>query len=188
MAAEDGARALQELDKEDPPRLPLHDWVIPGLDGPEICRELRTRTNKPCICLILLSSKESKQDIAQGLESGADDYLTKPLDAEEVEARLRAGQRILDLEDLLVEARESMRFQATHDLLTSLWNRGVIVELLLHEIHRSRRERNCTAVMMCDIDHFKSVYDSSVTRCSSRSFSQAAHFRPLLRHSWPLRR
>jgi DNA-binding response OmpR family regulator len=70
--------------------------------------------------LILLSSKESKQDIVQGLKSGADDYLTKPFDAEELKARLRAGQRILDLEDRLVEARESMRFQATHDLLTSL--------------------------------------------------------------------
>jgi two-component system, cell cycle response regulator len=69
--------------------------------------------------LILLSSKESKQDIVQGLESGADEYLTKPVDTE-VNARLRAGQRILDLEDRLVEARESMRFQATRDLLTSL--------------------------------------------------------------------
>jgi diguanylate cyclase (GGDEF)-like protein len=57
-------------------------------------------------------------------------------------------------------ARESTRFQATHDMLTSLWNRGVIVELLLREVHRSRHERNCTAVMMCDIDHFKSVNDS----------------------------
>jgi PleD family two-component response regulator len=133
---------------------------MPGLDGAEICRELRTRKNKPYTYLILLSSKESKQDIVQGLASGADDYLTKPFDAEELKARLRAGQRILDLEDRLVEARESMRFQATHDLLTSLWNRGVIAELLLREVHRSRRERNCTAVMVCDIDHFKSVNDS----------------------------
>jgi two-component system cell cycle response regulator len=73
--------------------------------------------------------------------------------------RLRTGDRILELEDHLVEARESMRFQAKHDLLTSLWNRGVIVELMTHEIMRSRRERSCTAVMMCDIDHFKSVND-----------------------------
>jgi two-component system cell cycle response regulator len=89
----------------------------------------------------------------------SDDYLTKPFNAEELKARLRAGQRILDLEGRLVEVCESMRFQATRDLLASLWNRGVIVELLLREIHRSRRERTCTAVMMCDIDHFKSVND-----------------------------
>src|SRR5208337_70578 len=109
--------------------------------------------------LILLSSRETKQDIVQGLESGADDYLTKPYDAEELKARLRAGERILELEDRLVEARESMRFQATHDLLTALWNRGVIMELLSREILRSRRENNCTVVMMCDIDHFKLVND-----------------------------
>ena len=158
-STEDGTRALLELDKDDPPRLALLDWVMPGLDGVGICRELRRRKNKAYTYLILLSSKESKQDIVQGLESGADDYLTKPFDAEELKARLRAGQRILELEDRLVEARESMRFQATHDLLTSLWNRGVIVELLVREVHRSRREKNCTAMMMCDIDHFKSVND-----------------------------
>ena len=102
----------------------------PGVDGAEICRERRTRRNKPYTYLIPLFSKDSKQNIVKGLESGADDYLTIPFDAEELKARRRAGHRILDLEDRLVEARESMRFHATHNLLTSLWNRGVIVELL----------------------------------------------------------
>ncbi len=109
--------------------------------------------------LILLSSRETKQDIVEGLESGADDYLTKPYNTDELKARLRAGERILELEDHLVEARESMRFQATHDVLTSLWNRGVIVELVSREVVRSRREKCCSAVMMCDIDHFKMVND-----------------------------
>lgn len=77
---------------------------LPGVDGAEICRELRTRKNKPYTYLIPLSSKDSKQNFAKGLESGADDYLTKPFDAEELKARRRAGQRILDLEDRLVEA------------------------------------------------------------------------------------
>jgi len=158
-SASDGVRALEELAAEDPPRLALLDWIMPKKDGVEVCREVRHRQDKAYTYLILLSSKESKQEIVQGLESGADDYLTKPYDGEELKARLRAGERILELEDRLVEARESMRFQATHDLLTSLWNRGVIVELLSREIHRSRREKSCTAVMMCDIDHFKLVND-----------------------------
>jgi len=159
IAVENGAQAVAELIKQDAPRLALLDWVMPEMDGVEVCREIRRRKEQAYTYLILLSSRESKGDIVAGLESGADDYLTKPFDLDELKARLRTGHRILELEDHLVEARESMRFQATHDLLTSLWNRGVIVELMSHEIMRSRRERSCTAVMMCDIDHFKSVND-----------------------------
>jgi len=159
IAVEDGQLALQHLASTDPPRLALLDWVMPQKTGIEVCAEVRRKKDKAYTYLILLSSKESKQDIVQGLEAGADDYLTKPFDVEELKARLRAGERILELEDRLVEARESMRFQATHDLLTSLWNRGVIMELVSREVHRSQREKNCTAVMLCDIDHFKQVND-----------------------------
>jgi len=159
IAVENGIQAIAELVKQDAPRLALLDWIMPEMDGVEVCREIRRRKEQAYTYLILLSSRESKEDIVAGLESGADDYLTKPFDVDELKARLRTGHRILELEDHLVEARESMRFQATHDLLTSLWNRSVAVELMAHEIMRSRRERSCTAVMMCDIDHFKSVND-----------------------------
>ena len=159
ISVENGTQAVAELIKQDAPRLALLDWIMPEMDGVEVCREIRCRKKQAYTYLILLSSRESKEDIVAGLGSGADDYLTKPFDADELKARLRTGHRILELEDHLVEARESMRFQATHDLLTSLWNRGVIVELMSNEIMRSRRERSCTAVMMCDIDHFKSVND-----------------------------
>jgi len=158
-SVENGAQAMAELIKQDAPRLALLDWVMPEMDGVEVCREIRRRKEQAYKYLILLSSRESKGDIVAGLESGADDYLTKPFDLDELKARLRTGHRILELEDHLVEARESMRFQATHDLLTSIWNRSMIVELISHEITRSRRERSCTAVMMCDIDHFKSIND-----------------------------
>jgi two-component system, cell cycle response regulator len=156
-AVEDEAKAITELSKGDSPRMALLDWIMPEKDGVEVCREVRRLKGHAYTYLVLLSSRETKQDIVQGLESGADDYLTKPFDTDELKARLRVGQRILDLEDRLVEARESMRFQATHDRLTSLWNRGVIV--VTRELARSRREKNCTVVMMCDIDHFKSVND-----------------------------
>jgi two-component system cell cycle response regulator len=110
--------------------------------------------------MVLLTSKESKEDVVAGLESGADDYLTKPFDPEELKARPRTGLRILNLEDRLVEAREEMRFLATHDGLTALWNRGVIVDLLGRELVRSRREHASTVILMCDLDHFKSVNDT----------------------------
>jgi two-component system, cell cycle response regulator len=159
IAVNDGLRALSALDTDDPPRLALLDWMMPEKDGVEVCRAIRCCRERAYTYLILLSSKEAKQDIVQGLEAGADDYLTKPYDEEELKARLRAGERILELEDRLVEARENMRFQATHDPLTALWNRGVIGELLCREIDRSRREKTCTVVMLCDVDHFKQVND-----------------------------
>jgi len=136
------------------------DWVMPELDGPGVCREVRKRIEQSYVYMVLLTSKESKQDVVAGLESGADDYLTKPFDPEELKARLRTGLRILDLEDRLVEAREKMRFQATHDGLTTLWNSGVIVDLLGRELARSWREHVSTSILMCDLDHFKSVNDT----------------------------
>jgi two-component system, cell cycle response regulator len=101
-----------------------------------------------------------KEDIVTGLESGPEDYLTKPFIAEELKARLRTGERILQLEDRLVEAREQMRFKATHDVLTSIWNRGVIMDLLGRQLSRSQREGSSTIILLGDVDHFKSVNDA----------------------------
>ena len=157
---ENGRQAADQLCPADGPRLALLDWVMPELDGPGVCREVRKRNAPSYVYLVLLTSKELKEDVVAGLKSGADDYLTKPFDPEELKARLRTGQRILSLEDRLVEAREEMRFQATHDTLTTLWNRGVIVDLLRRELARSRRERVSTSILMCDLDHFKSVNDN----------------------------
>jgi two-component system, cell cycle response regulator len=96
----------------------------------------------------------------EGLESGADDYLIKPFNPQELKARIRVGIRLLDLEDNLVEAREAMRFKATHDALTGVSNRGAILETLDREIIRSRRERLSLGVLIADLDHFKVVNDS----------------------------
>jgi len=160
VAVQNGLAAAEQLCKEDGPRLALLDWEMPELDGPAVCREVRKKKDQGYVYMILLTSKGLKTDIVTGLGSGADDYLTKPFDNGELKARLRTGQRILHLEGRLVEARENMRFKATHDSLTSLFNRGVIVELLGREISRSRRERVPTAILLCDIDHFKSINDS----------------------------
>jgi diguanylate cyclase (GGDEF)-like protein len=160
LAVENGRLAQEELCRVDGPRLALLDWEMPEVDGPGVCREVRARKEKSYVYMIFLTSKESSEDKVAGLRSGADDYLTKPFNAEELKARLRTGLRILHLEDRLVEAREEMRFKATHDSLTGLWNRGVIMELLNGELARAQREGNCTAMLLCDIDHFKSVNDT----------------------------
>src|SRR2546426_11605213 len=159
-AVENGRLATEQLCPADGARLALVDWVMPELDGPGVCREVRKRKQQSYVYMVLLTSKESKENVVAGLESGADDYLTKPFDPEELKARLRTGMRILDLEDRLVEAREGMRFQATHDALTSIWNRGVIMELLGRELARSRREGKCTAILLGDLDNLKRVNDT----------------------------
>lgn len=159
-AVANGRLAADELCKSDGPKLALLDWLMPELDGLGVCREVRKRKEHSYVYMILLTSKEKKEDVVAGLESGADDYLTKPFDPEELKARLRTGMRILDLEDHLIEAREQMRFQATHDALTSLWNRGVVMELLGRELTRSHREGKCTAILLGDLDHFKRINDT----------------------------
>src|SRR5260370_23955476 len=159
-AVQNGRLAAEHLCRPDGPRLALLDWVMPELDGLAVCREVRRKRDQVYVHMVLLTSKESKQDVIEGLESGADDYLIKPFDPAELKARLRTGLRILQLEDRLVEAREDMRFKATHDPLTGLFNRGVILDLLSRELSRSRREDGCTTILLGDVDHFKNVNDT----------------------------
>jgi diguanylate cyclase (GGDEF)-like protein len=163
VAVENGRLAVEQLSRPDGPRLALLDWVMPELDGPGVCRAVRSKQDQQeqtYVYMVLLTSKESKEDIVTGLESGADDYLTKPFNVDELKARLRTGERILLLEGRLVEAREMMRFKATHDALTSIWNRGVIMDLLGRELARSNRESVCTIVLLGDVDHFKLINDT----------------------------
>ncbi len=160
VMAHDGREALQQLLSHDGPRLALLDWMMPGLDGPGICLEVRSSGERAYTYITLLTSKDAKEDLIAGLEAGADDYLTKPCDSQELKARLRTGQRILRLEDSLIEAREEMRFKATHDSLTSLWNRGAILARVKAEIDRGQWERTRLSLLLCDVDHFKQINDA----------------------------
>jgi two-component system cell cycle response regulator len=159
ITAENGRQAALELSKPGGPRLALLDWIMPELDGPDVCREVRSRRDDSYIYILLLTSKESSDDVVKGLEAGADDYLTKPCHTAELMARLHTGRRILQLEDKLVEAREEMRFKATHDVLTSLWDRGAILSILRNELSRSARDNTPVSLLLCDVDHFKQVND-----------------------------
>ena len=159
LTAADGECAAAVLCAEDGPRLALLDWMMPGMDGPTVCREVRRRREQPYVYMLLLTARDTKEDVIAGLESGADDYLTKPVYPAELRARVRTGNRILQLQDRLIEAREEMRHKATHDALTSLWNRGFVLELLVRELARSRREHSSIALLFCDLDHFKRVND-----------------------------
>ena len=161
VLAEDGRTAAEILAQGDAPRLALIDWMMPELDGPGLCREVRTNQREGAyVYLLMLTSRQDHQDIVAGLEAGADDYITKPCHPAELKARLHTGRRILSLEDRLVHAREEMRYRATHDALTSLWNRASILSLLRSELKRSTRESKPVALMLCDLDHFKRINDN----------------------------
>jgi two-component system, cell cycle response regulator len=159
ITADNGQEAARILSKADGPRMALIDWMMPGLDGPSVCRAVRGRHEDAYVYMVLLTSKQSSADVVQGLEAGADDYLIKPCHPAELKARLHTGRRVLQLEDRLVEAREKMRFKATHDSLTSLWDRGAIIALLHSEQSRTRREHSPVSILLCDVDHFKKVND-----------------------------
>jgi CheY-like chemotaxis protein len=106
-AASDGAAAWEALRAEGAPRLALLDWMMPGLDGPEVCRRVRTLPTAEPPYLILLTSRESKEDIVAGLRSGANDYVTKPFDRAELEARLAVGRNVVGLQaSLAARVRE----------------------------------------------------------------------------------
>ena len=108
MVARDGVEAWQILQSGDTPRLAILDWLMPGMDGAEICRKVRQRHNASYVYLILLTSKDRKEDVIAGLAAGADDYLIKPFDPQELHVRLRAGQRILDLQAELLTSLEKL--------------------------------------------------------------------------------
>ena len=160
VVAQNGPDAWQALQEENAPRLAILDWMMPGLEGTEICRRVRQRTGHPYAYLLLLTAKAQKKDLLQGLAAGADDYLSKPFDAGELRARLQVGERILKLEDDLIAARDALRFQATHDILTGLNNRAEILEVLGRELSRSHRDGSSVGVILADIDHFKRVNDT----------------------------
>lgn len=153
-AVEDGRTALECLSRKDSPRLALLDWLMPEINGLNVCREIRRHSEHPYIYLILLSSRRAKEDILSGFEAGADDYLTKPCDPEELKARLRAGERIVKLEDKVTH-------DALHDPLTQLPNRAFFLErLALCVVWGMQHSDYKFAVLSVDMDRFRVVNDS----------------------------
>lgn len=138
----------------------LTDWMMPEGDGLELCRIIRNTSSEGYVYIILLTARDSKDDIVTGLKAGADDYLNKPISPPELIARLNTGLRVLELEKSLKAANEEIRTLSITDPLTMCLNRGYMNEHLPEEITRSKRYNRPLVLIMCDIDHFKRVNDS----------------------------
>lgn len=160
VLAANGVEAWNILAQPDPPPIAILDWVMPDITGPELCRRVRENHREPYTYILLLTSKNTKSDTVEGFEAGADDYIVKPFDDNELRMRLRAGQRIVDLQMKLMQAREELRERANKDLLTMLPNRPAIAAALEREISRCHRDNRTCGVILLDIDHFKKINDT----------------------------
>jgi len=156
-----GYDAWEELRSKTSPRLAILDWMMPGMDGLEICRALREiKTSESYTYIIILTAKDKKEDIVSGMEAGADDFLSKPFDSQELKARIRSGRRILNLQTELVSEREAFKFQATHDTLTGLPNRILLSDRLTMEIAHANRSKELVGILYLDLDRFKVINDT----------------------------
>ena len=157
--AANGQSALDTIQRRDI-RMVITDWMMPEVDGPQLCRILRAREGGGYVYILMLTSRDHKEDIIAGLEAGADDYLSKPFNHAELAARLKTGIRILNLESSLREANDEIRTLAVTDALTGCLNRGYLNQHLPEELKRAHRYGRPLAAVICDIDHFKAVNDT----------------------------
>jgi two-component system cell cycle response regulator len=176
IIAQDGVEALaafQVKDGQSPP-LAILDWMMPGLDGIEVCRKVRQLPNAAPTYIILLTAKGGKEDIVTGLDAGADDYLTKPFERTELRARIVVGERVVNLQKKLAERVKELNFALTElkqaeteirnlsmlDELTGLYNRRGF--LALSEQHRktARRAGKSFSLIYGDMDGLKQINDT----------------------------
>ena len=134
------------------------DWDMPGMDGATLCQRVR-EAQLPGYLYILLLTGHGGMDVVAGFEAGADDYIRKPANELELLARLKAGQRIVRLEQSLREANAKIHILSITDPLVGTFNRRHLNEQLIHEVERARRYERPLAVIMADLDFFKDIND-----------------------------
>lgn len=149
---QDGLEAWNAIQGPEPPNLVVSDWMMPGMDGVELCRRIRARNAAEYVYFVILTAKGTKGDLYLALEAGVDDYILKPFDPNELRYRVRIGQRIIELERRILDLSKT-------DPLTGVLNRRAFLERLGAEIARSDREGDCLTLVMLDLDHFKSIND-----------------------------
>ncbi len=152
ITASDGNAACEILQGQDAPMLAIIDWMMPGMDGIDVCRVVRESVKDRYVYMIMLTGKSETEFIVAAMNAGADDFISKPFNIDELQVRVRAGRRIADLE-------QKLRLKASHDALTGLYNRGTIIEILQKELTRHQRNKHSFAIIFGDLDHFKRIND-----------------------------
>jgi len=167
IVANDGAQAWEMLQAPAAADLVIVDWMMPGMDGLELCRRIRSTPSLAATYVLLLTGRSSRADLVAGLDAGADDYMVKPIDPEELRARVQVGVRVATLQRRLAEqvaelasARDHLARIASTDALTELYSRRGWFELAASEFSRSRRYGRAVSLLLIDLDYFKRVNDT----------------------------
>ncbi len=147
-------------------------WRMEGMHGIDVCRKLRLQPELPSVVRAALRASAAREDLLDGVNAGADDFLFAPLDAVEVAARVRTGARIVEIEQALRASQDALRVQSTRDAVTGSWNHAAILDLLQKERERARRKSGSVGVVLADLDEFRKVNESlgtpSATRCCAK--------------------
>jgi diguanylate cyclase (GGDEF)-like protein len=165
--AHDGMEAWARLSAGPPPQLVIADWMMPGIDGIELCQRIRRVPALASIYVLLLTGRSARGDLVAGLDAGADDYMTKPIDPEELRARVQVGVRVATLQRRLAEqvaeleaTRDHLARLASTDALTDVYSRRAWLEIAAAEFSRSRRHDRPLGLLLLDLDFFKRVNDT----------------------------
>jgi two-component system, cell cycle response regulator len=153
ICAADGEQAYALLQTEDAPKFAIIDWMMPGMSGPELCRKLRDTDQTSHTHVIMLTGRARTEDMIVGSDSGADDFVAKPVNIHELDARTRPAPR-------LILRQEQVRTQGTIDELTAIPNRAAIRNVLRQAWSQAAREKRSCSIALCDVDRFKSVNDT----------------------------
>lgn len=159
LITENGKEAWEVIQEENI-QIAILDWIMPKVDGVELCEKIRKTSLDRYIYIIMLTIKNQQSDIRKGFAAGVDDYITKPFDTHELRARLLTGKRIIHLQNQLLESQKKLQEIAIHDTLTGLLNRYEILNVLQDEFHRTAREEKYVSTVMLDIDFFKNINDT----------------------------
>lgn len=157
--AKDGLEAIEMFNAKKP-NIILLDWVMPGLEGVNVCKKIRSIKTEQYTYIIMLTAKVNQSDIITGLNAGADDFVGKPFNNEELRLRLEVGKRVVKLESDLLAFQQKLKHQADHDFLTGLYNRSALMARLKEEKVRSVKNQRPYGLIMIDIDHFKNINDT----------------------------
>lgn len=195
VTAANGHEAWEVLQNVRQPLVAILDWVMPDLEGVEICRMVRSEITDVPIYLILLTAKSSKENLIAGLDAGADDYLTKPFDPHELRVRLKTGTRIVELQESLHErvkeleeaiverkrAEEALRNLSLTDHMTGLYNHRGFFTLAEHQARIARRSGQTSLLIYADMDGLKKINDTFGHAAGSFAISKTAE---ILRNSF----